>query len=113
AGHVGGDDFVLVCRLDLARRMAEDARRRFDLGLRRHLPPDAVEAGVYRGLDREGEEREFPLTRLSAAIVRIDPARWPSVERLGEVVADAKRQAKALDGGGVVETDAVADERPI
>jgi PleD family two-component response regulator len=113
AGHVGGDDFVLVCRPDYARRLAEDARRRFDAGLRRHLPPDAVQAGVYRGLDREGEEREFPLTHLSAAIVRIDPTRWPTVERLGEVVADAKRRAKAQDGGGIVETDAVRDERAI
>ncbi|HET7459758.1 MAG TPA: response regulator [Longimicrobium sp.] len=107
AGHVGGDDFVLICRLDQARRLADEARRRFDTGLRRHLPPDTVTADVYRAVDRYGDEREFPLTRLSAAIVRIDPARWPTVEHLGEVVADAKRQAKADGGGGIVEVDAV------
>jgi PleD family two-component response regulator len=106
-GHVGGDDFVLVCRLDQARRLAEETRRRFVAGLRKHLP-----AGVddtYRGLDREGNEREFPVTRLSAAIVRIDPVRWPTLEHLGEVVADAKRQAKAegAGNGGIVELDAV------
>lgn len=107
AGHVGGDDFVLICRLDQARRLSEEARRRFDTGLRRHLPPDAVTADVYRAVDRYGEEREFPLTRLSAAIVRIDPARWPAVQHLGEVVAEAKRQAKADGSGGIVEVDAV------
>jgi DNA-binding response OmpR family regulator len=107
AGHVGGDDFVLICRLDRARRLAEDARRRFDAGLRRHLSADAVEGGVYRGLDRNGAERQFPLTRLSAAIVRIDPARWPSVQHLGERVAEGKRQAKAETGDGIVEMDAM------
>jgi len=106
-GHVGGDDFVLVAPLEHARRMADDARRRFEAGLRRHLPADITDR--YHGRDREGNEREFPLTRLSAAVVRIDPARWPSVQHLGEVVAEAKRQAKAEDAenGGVVEMDAV------
>ncbi|MFL5543039.1 MAG: response regulator [Longimicrobiaceae bacterium] len=104
-GHVGGDDFVIICPPEDARRLAEDARRRFDTGLQRHLPPDAVSAGTYRGLDREGEEREFPLTRLSTAIVRIDPQRWPSMERLGEIVADAKRRAKGPEGG-IAEADA-------
>jgi PleD family two-component response regulator len=112
-GHVGGDDFVLVCRLDHARRLADDARRRFDAGLRRHLPPDATD--TYRGRDRDGHERDFPVTRLSAAVVRIDPARWPSVEHLGEVVAEAKRLAKSetSGSGGVVEMDAVPAEPPI
>ena len=104
-GHVGGDDFVIICPPEDARRLAEDARRRFDTGLQRHLPPDAVSAGTYHGLDREGEEREFPLTRLSTAIVRIDPQRWPSMERLGEIVADAKRRAKGPEGG-IAEADA-------
>ncbi|HEX8243817.1 MAG TPA: GGDEF domain-containing protein, partial [Longimicrobium sp.] len=104
-GHVGGDDFVIVCPPDDARRLAEDARRRFDTGLQRHVPRDTVAAGTYHGLDRDGEEREFPLTRLSTAVVRIDPRRWPSMERLGEVVAEAKRRAKGPEGG-IAEADA-------
>jgi PleD family two-component response regulator len=104
AGHVGGDDFVMITPLEPAVRLAEDARRRFDAGLRRHLPGGVGE--VYRGLDRDGHEREFPLTRLSAAIVRIDPARWPTMAHLGEVVAEAKRQAKA-QGAEIVEMDAM------
>jgi len=105
-GHVGGDDFVLLCPPEDARRLAEDARRRFDVGLQRHLPASAVTEGTYRGLDREGEEREFPLTRFSAAIVRIDPERWPQLERLGEIVAEAKRRAKSNGNGGIAEADA-------
>jgi PleD family two-component response regulator len=103
-GHVGGDDFVLCCPPGDAPQLAEDARRRFDVGVRRHLPAGS-DGDHYRGVDREGNEREFPLTRLSVAIVRIDPARWPSVERLGEIVAEAKRRAKG-DDSGIAELDA-------
>jgi hypothetical protein len=105
-GHVGGDDFVLCCGTERARRLAEDAQRRFAAGLIRHLPGDAAASGTYRALDRSGEEREFPVTRLSAAVLRIDPARWPDFTALGEKVAELKRQAKSQAQGGIVEADA-------
>ncbi len=104
-GHVGGDDFVLVCPADEARELARIARARFSQALPRHLPEDAVRAGVYRGRDRAGVEREFPLTRLSAAVVRVDPARWTSLEHLGELVAEAKRRAKSPGSAGIAETE--------
>jgi PleD family two-component response regulator len=104
-GHVGGDDFVLVAGPDEGRELARIARARFSQSLPRHLPDDAVREGVYRGNDRSGVEREFPLTRLSAAVVRVDPARWTTLERLGEVVAEAKLRAKAPASSGVVEAE--------
>jgi PleD family two-component response regulator len=106
-GHVGGDDFVLFCPPEVARRLVEEARKRFDVGLQHHLPGGAGVSGTYRGLDREGVEREFPLTRLSTAIVRIDPGRWPSMDRLGEIVAEAKRQSKRADSTGIAEAEAI------
>lgn len=102
-GHVGGDDFVLLGGPGEARALAEEVQRAFGDRLRRLLPEDAARRGSYRAADREGVEREFPLTRLSAALVRVDPARWSSLERLGEVVAGAKRLAKR--GGGITEVE--------
>jgi PleD family two-component response regulator len=103
-GHVGGDDFVLVAGPDEGRELARIARARFSQSLPRHLPDDAVREGVYRAQDRSGVEREFALTRLSAAVVRVEPSRWTTLERLGEVVAEAKQRAKA-PGAGVVEAE--------
>lgn len=102
-GHVGGDDFVLLGGPGEARALAEEVQRAFGDRLRRLLPEDAARRGSYRAADREGVEREFPLTRLSAALVRVDPARWSSMERLGEVAAGAKRLAKR--GGGITEVE--------
>jgi PleD family two-component response regulator len=104
-GHVGGDDFVLLCDPDDARRLAAEAQARFTEGLLAHLPEGAARAGTYTAEDRYGEVREFPLTRLSVAIVHIDPARWSGMDRLGEVVSAAKRRAKAQDGTGIEEVD--------
>jgi PleD family two-component response regulator len=104
-GHVGGDDFVLVTTADEGRELARIARARFSQALPRHLPDDAVREGVYRAHDRSGVQREFSLTRLSAAVVRVDPARWTTLEHLGELVAEAKLRAKSAGSGGVAETD--------
>ncbi|HLM67924.1 MAG TPA: response regulator [Longimicrobium sp.] len=104
-GHVGGDDFVLVCGADEGRELARIARARFSQALPRHLDDGAVREGVYTGVDRFGVEREFALTRLSAAVVRVDPARWTTMEHLGEVVAEAKLRAKSSGAAGVAETE--------
>jgi PleD family two-component response regulator len=104
-GHVGGDDFVAVCRPEDAKEIVLTARARFSQGLPRHLPDDAVRAGVYVARDRQGVEREFRLTRLSAAIVTVAPDRWTTLEALGERVAEAKRQSKTLGGGGIAEAE--------
>jgi PleD family two-component response regulator len=103
AGHVGGDDFVLVCGAAEARALAEEARARFDAALRPHLPPEAARTGSYRGVDRGGVARELPVTRLSAAVVRVDPAGWTSLEAFGERVAEAKHRAKTT--GGIAESE--------
>jgi PleD family two-component response regulator len=102
-GHVGGDDFVVVCPPDAAHMIAEEAQARFAEGLLKHVPHDVVEAGAYRATDRYGEERDFPLTRLSAAVLRIDPARWTSFDHLGERVAALKALAKGDEGRGIAE----------
>jgi PleD family two-component response regulator len=104
-GHVGGDDFVIVCTAEEGRELARIARARFSQALPRHLPEDAVREGVYVAEDRSGVEREFALTRLSAAVVRVDPARWTTLEHFGEVVAEAKLRAKSAGSGGVAETE--------
>jgi PleD family two-component response regulator len=104
-GHVGGDDFVLVCPADDGREQARIARARFSQALPKHVPEDAVRAGVYRAADRAGVEREFSLTRLSAAVIRVDPARWTSMEHLGERVAEAKHRAKASGAAGIAESE--------
>ena len=103
AGHVGGDDFILVCRPEDARRLAEEAQDSFGARLLRHLPADVIRTGSYRALDRNGVERDFPLTRLSVAILHVGPGHRQSLTELGEIVADVKRRAKQQASVGIEE----------
>lgn len=107
AGHIGGDDFVLLCNIDSARRLTEETRREFDRRLPRHLPEEVAREGSYRAEDRAGVLRDFPLTRISAAIVRVEPGMWTSLAELGEVVADTKRRAKQSGESGIAEAEMV------
>ncbi len=104
-GHIGGDDFVLLCRPQDAHGLAEAARSRFRRDLPRHLPNDEARSITYRAADRYGVEREFPMTRLSAAIVRVDAGAHVTLEALGSRVAEVKREAKRDDGPGIAEAD--------
>ena len=98
AAHVGGDDFVLVCAPGDALELAAEANERFRRALAPHLPAEVRRSGRYRGTDRSGAQREFALTRLSAAVIQVDPRRWTTLEALGELVAEAKLRAKRGDG---------------
>lgn len=109
AGHVGGDDFVLFAPVDEARTLVERAQGRVREALAEHLPVEVVASGRYQGTDREGQPREFPLTRISAAVVRVDVGRTKSLDQLSRTIADAKRSAKQ-DPSGIVEVDVPAGE---
>lgn len=105
AGHVGGDDFVLLCEPDVARARVEEAQARFRERLAARLPAEVVRDGGYTGKSRAGVVQHIPLTELSAAIIRVDPRRTPSLHPLAEVVAEVKDRAKRAGSGGVVEID--------
>lgn len=105
AGHIGGDDFVLICDRWAARSLVERAQRSFQEALTRFVPAEVVEAGRYLGRSREGVEEQIPLTRLAAALLHLHPATSPDLARLGEVAADAKRRAKTLSNERLIEID--------
>lgn len=107
-GHVGGDDFLLMSSRERARHVVEEAQGRLLESLGSHVPPEVLAAGVYRGVDRDGREREIPLTRLTAAILYLDPAEHPSLNELGAVIARAKNDAK-LESSGILEIEIRGD----
>ncbi len=103
AGHVGGDDFILLLSDGDAIALARAVQSGFRERLSRILHPDAVAGGVYRGTGRDGAERAYPLPRLSAAILHLDPAVPVPLARLGEEVARVKQRAKETGGSGIAE----------
>jgi CheY-like chemotaxis protein len=99
AGHIGGDDFVMMCNCGEVHRLVQRVQQGFREALPRHVPARVVAAGHYLGIDREGRTREIPLTRFAAAIVRVAPEACRHMAELSQSVAEAKHRAKhAADG---------------
>lgn len=102
-GHVGGDDFVVFVACGDARAQMLTAQARLREALRDILPAGEGNRDTYRGMDREGVKRDFPITRLTAAIIHVDPKGIESLFDLSETVADAKRISKRPGGDGMAE----------
>jgi PleD family two-component response regulator len=105
-GHVGGDDFLIVTEANCAEAVVSECGRGFRDLIERVVGPEALRRGQFAGLDRDGAPRQFPLAKLSAAVVTVRPDEWVSLAHLGEVAADAKRRAKR-QGAGTILVNAV------
>ena len=101
-GHIGGDDFIVVTIEDRAVPIAEECARRFVDVATRAVGEAAVRRGSFMGIDREGKAREFPIARLSVAVLQVHPDRWISVGHFGALAAEVKRRAKQRGPGTIL-----------
>jgi GGDEF domain-containing protein len=108
-GHPGGDDFILVMRsTDWSRRISRVVDS-FAASCHRFYSPEHIAAGGFRGLDRDGRERHFPLMTLSVGAAMVDPARHSSKADLMRSVGSAKQLAKSRVGNAMIVNDGEAE----
>lgn len=100
-GHIGGDDFIVICPQERAEAIAAVSADRCRDAFAAVVGPEAMQRGSFRGVDREGNVREFPLASISAAIVMVRPDAWVNLAHLGMRAADAKRRAKQRGPGSI------------
>jgi GGDEF domain-containing protein len=105
-GHVGGDDFLVVTRAARAEAIIRESELRFRDVIGGVVGYQALERGTFDGHDRDGVPRQFPIARMSAAVVAVRPEQWVSIGHLGAVAAEAKRRAKQ-QGAGTILVNAV------
>jgi PleD family two-component response regulator len=98
-GHIGGDDFIVVTVADRAEAIARDTASRFVEVAAHAVGEDAVRRGHFMGIDRDGRAREFPIARLSVAILLVKADRFASIGQIGSLAADVKRRAKQRGSG--------------
>ena len=103
AGHIGGDDFLLVCEKERAHALAQNAAARFTPIVAHAVGAESAARGTFGGADRNGALKQFKLASLTSVIVPIDPTDWVSVAHLGEAAATWKLAAKSNGGGKIVE----------
>ncbi|HZD18442.1 MAG TPA: response regulator, partial [Actinomycetota bacterium] len=67
-GHVGGDDFVVVCDAPEAEGLAEALVRAFDQAVPGLYDPRDLERGHVEVVDRRGQVQGYPLLSISIGI---------------------------------------------
>ena len=98
AGHVGGDDFVILTDQSLAEDLASEIIHRFDQEVPALYDLVDRERGWIESEDRTGHMHHTPLVSLSIGIVMSKPGHFSSAPALASRAAEVKGVAKRIPG---------------
>ncbi|MDQ2943740.1 MAG: response regulator [Candidatus Dormibacteraeota bacterium] len=98
AGHVGGDDFVILTDPSLAESIASEVTRRFDAAMPALYDPQDRDRGWIESEERNGNKLRTPLVSVSIGIVIAEPGRYTSAAALASRAAEVKGVAKRMPG---------------
>ncbi len=95
AGHIGGDDFILITPSQMGEEICSGVVKRFEEFLPALHGEDFVK-GYYLSKNRKGEEMVFSLLSLTCAIVNITSANIKSFAHLASFASEVKAEAKRI-----------------
>ncbi len=98
AGHVGGDDFVILTDPDAAESIAEDITRRFDAAIPALYDPTDRDRGWIESEERSGNMLRTPLVSVSIGIVIAAPGSYSSPAAVAARTSEVKGVAKRMPG---------------
>lgn len=101
-GHIGGDDFIVVTTAERAESVARECVQRFHAVVAELVDPAIAAADSFDGVDRDGVAKRFPLARMTAAVLTIEPGHWRSTQELGARAAEVKRLARRRGAGTIL-----------
>ena len=99
-GHVGGDDFVVVCRPEQAEPLASAALDEFERLSPGHYDAADAMRGYLQTIDRRGELRQQPLVSVSVGIA-LHRGGASDHRRMVATAAEMKTVAKRENGSFV------------
>ena len=102
AGHIGGDDFILVTRPKNSLAVCQYLIDRFTEKLCLFHSPAECRDGSYTSQDRQGNQQKFGLLSLSIGIVSTEIHRINSFAEVSSIATDLKKRAKEIPGSVIV-----------
>jgi diguanylate cyclase (GGDEF)-like protein len=97
-GHIGGDDFVVVCDPERAETVAREVIGRFDALAPSFYDEEDVLRGGIDAEDRQGNVRHFPLLSISIGIATTEAHRFAHRAEAVGVATELKSFAKREPG---------------
>jgi diguanylate cyclase (GGDEF)-like protein len=98
AGHVGGDDFVILTEASMAESIATEITKRFDAVVPALYDPIDRKRGWIESEERTGNILRSPLVSVSVGIVIAEPGSYISAAALASRAAEVKGVAKRMPG---------------
>jgi diguanylate cyclase (GGDEF)-like protein len=98
AGHVGGDDFVILTEPGMAEAIAAEITKRFDQAVPDLYEESDRERGWIEYEDRAGAVLKTGLVSFSIGIVLAEPGSYESAAALASRAAEVKGVAKRMPG---------------
>ncbi|MEW5951245.1 MAG: response regulator [Elusimicrobia bacterium] len=93
-GHIGGDDFVLICKPEKIEDAVKEALKNFDSKIREFYSKEDIKTGFIKTLDRQNNLKTFPIMTLSAALVI--PTKPVHYAKIVENAFEIKRYLKSF-----------------
>jgi diguanylate cyclase (GGDEF)-like protein len=100
-GHVGGDDFVLVCHPDEVEDLCALAVDYFDAHVPALHDPEDVARGGLEVTDRQGVLRKFPLVSVSVGVATSERRHFDDYREVVVVATEMKGVAKGEVGSAI------------
>jgi GGDEF domain-containing protein len=100
-GHVGGDDFVIICMPEQVEPLTTRALEVFDHGVVALHDREDAERGYLLLTDRRGNEVRFPLVSVSIGVATNDRRAYRDHREIVTVATEMKKVAKGMPGSAV------------
>jgi diguanylate cyclase (GGDEF)-like protein len=97
-GHIGGDDFAVVCTPDSCRDIADAVVRSFDEQVANLYDPDDRARGYIEVADRAGVVNRYPFLTISLGIASNEARPIESPAEAAAIAVEMKRFAKSAGG---------------
>jgi diguanylate cyclase (GGDEF)-like protein len=96
-GHIGGDDFMVVCDPDDVTPVCERVIAEFERRLPSHYAPTDFQRGYIDLPDRQGEMRRFPRVSIALGVATTANRQFRDHRELVEVATEMKSYLKRQD----------------
>ena len=97
-GHIGGDDFAIVCSPGTARAVADAVVKSFDEQVPNLYDPDDRERGYIEVADRMGVITRYPFLTISLGMASTEIRPIASPAEAAAIAVEMKRFAKGVGG---------------
>jgi len=95
-GHIGGDDFILICSPDRVNLLCSRIIEEFDRGIIGHYDPEDAKKGFIISIDRNDKPAMFGIMTVSIAVVNTDRTLIREPKEVTQKVSELKQYAKTF-----------------